>query len=297
MADAERRAQASGSALIRLWQRVPILVRAVVVGLFVSTIGALGWPLIAGLIPAPWSLVLMVGLLWLYWKYFSGSWWPSSTAEGRRLRFRAIRLPASVWRWSLVAALLFVVVVQSAFVVTFRLIEYPADRFTEEYAFDTLPLGLAWVAILLSSSVAGICEETGFRGYMQLPLEKRYGAGAAIGITSLVFVLIHLEQAWAAPLLLHIFAISSLLGILAYASGSLIPSMVGHAVMDVFNFSYWWSDVAGRWEIRTILETGIDLHFIMWSLVLGVAIALFFWTTRKTMAARQRTVLRATDSD
>jgi membrane protease YdiL (CAAX protease family) len=196
-----------------------------------------------------------------------------------------------------VAALLFVVVVQSAFVVTFRLIEYPAARFTEEYAFDALPLGLAWVAILMSSSVAGICEETGFRGYMQVPLEKRYGAGAAIGITSLMFVLVHLEQAWAAPLLLHIFALSALLGILAYASGSLIPSMIGHAVMDVFNFSYWWSDVAGRWEMRTILETGIDLHFILWSLVLGGAAASFFWVTRKTMAARQRTVLKASDSD
>jgi membrane protease YdiL (CAAX protease family) len=297
MTGAERQGQPSGSALIKLWQRLPVLVRAVVIGLFVSTIGALGWPLIAALIPVPWAFVVMGGLLWLYWRYFSGSWWPRSTAEGRRLRFRAVRLPAPVWRWSLVAALLFVVVVQSAFVVTFRLIEYPADRFAEEYAFDTLPLGLAWVAILLSSSVAGICEETGFRGYMQVPLEKRYGAGAAIGITSLVFVLIHLEQAWAAPLLLHIFAIASLLGILAYASGSLIPSMVGHAVMDVFNFSYWWSDVAGRWEMRTILETGIDLHFVLWSLVLGASVASFFWATWKTRAARQRTVLKATDAD
>jgi len=297
MTGAERQGQPSGSALIKLWQRVPVLVRAVVVGLLVSTIGALGWPLIAALLPAPWSLVLMAGLLWLYWKYFSGSWWPRSTTEVRRRHFGAIRLPAPVWRWSLVAALLFVVVVQSAFVVTFRLIEYPADRFTEEYAFDTLPLGLAWVAIVMSSSVAGICEETGFRGYMQVPLEERYGAEAAIGITSLMFVLVHLEQAWAAPLLFHIFAISALLGILAYASASLIPSMIGHTVMDVFNFSYWWSDVAGRWEMRTILETGIDLHFILWLLVLGASIASFFWATRKTMAARQIAVRTTTDSD
>ena len=297
MSDAERQAQASGSALIRLWHRVPVLIRALVVGLLVSTIGSLGWPLIAALLPAPWSLVVMGGLLWLYWKFFSGSWWPRSTAQARRKCFRAVRLPASVWRWSLLAALLFVVVVQSAFVVTFRLIEYPAARFTEEYAFDALPLGLAWVAILMSSSVAGICEETGFRGYMQVPLEKRYGTGAAIGITSLMFVLVHLEQAWAGPLLFHIFAISALLGVLAYASGSLIPSMIGHAVMDVFNFSYWWSDVAGRWDMRTILETGIDLHFILWSLVLGASAASFLWATRKTMAARQIAMLTTTDSD
>jgi len=297
MTDAERQGHTSGSALIRLWQRVPVLIRAVVVGLFVSTIGALAWPLIAALIPGPWSILVMGGLLWLYWTYFKGSWWPRSTASARRNRFRAVRMPAAVWKWSIVAALLFVVVIQSALVVTFRIIEYPADRFTEEYAFDALPLWLAWLAILLSSSVAGICEETGFRGYMQVPLEKRYGAGIAVAITSLMFLLVHLEQAWAAPLLFHLFAMASLLGILAYASGSLIPSMIGHAVMDVFNFSYWWSDVAGRWEMRTILETGIDIHFILWSLVFGASLALFFWTIRKTIAARQRTLVKPADAE
>jgi len=199
-----------------------------------------------------------------------------------------VRLPASVWKWGLVAALLFVVVVQSAFVVTFRVIEYPADRFTEEYAFDTLPLALAWLAILMSSAVAGICEETGFRGYMQVPLEKRYGPVVAIAISSLIFVLVHLEQAWAAPLLFHLFAMASLLGILAYASGSLIPSMIGHAVMDIFNFSYWWSDVAGSWEMRPILETGIDSHFVVWVVILVAAVGLFSWVARKTMAARRQ---------
>jgi membrane protease YdiL (CAAX protease family) len=293
--EAQRR-PSSRSALIRLWQRIPVLIQAVVVGLLVSTIGALGWPLIASLVPAPWSIILMGGLLWLYWKYFSGSWWPRSTAEARRNRFRAVRRPAAVWKWSMVAALLFVVAAQSAFVVTFRLIEYPADRFIEEYAFDSLPLWLAWVAILTSSAVAGICEETGFRGYMQVPLEKRYGVGAAIGITSLIFLLVHLEQAWAAPLLLHLFVLGSLLGILAYASGSLIPSMIGHAVMDIFNFSYWWSDVAGRWGMRTISETGIDSHFILWSLAFGLSLALFFWTARRTMIARQRTMVSEADS-
>ena len=297
MTDAERQGHTSGSALIRLWQRVPVLIRAVVVGLFVSTIGALAWPLIAALIPAPWSILLMGGLLWLYWKYFKGSWWPRSTAESRRNRFRVVRMPMAVWKWSMMGALLFVVVVQSALVVTFRVIEYPADRFTEEYAFDALPQWLAWLAILMSSSVAGICEETGFRGYMQVPLEKRYGVGTVIAITSLMFLLVHLEQAWAAPLLPHLFAMGSLLGILAYASGSLIPSMIGHAVMDIFNFSFWWSDVAGRWEMRTILETGIDTHFILWSLAFVASSALFLWTVRKTMAACRRTVGKAAGSE
>ena len=139
----------------------------------------------------------------------------------------------------------------------------------------------------MASLVAGICEETGLRGYLQLPLEKRYGPGVGIAIASIVFVLLHLNQAWAPPVLLHLFAWSVLWGILAYASGSLIPSMIGHAAMDVFNFSYWWTDVAGRFEMQTVAETEADSHFIVWLLVLGASIALFFWATRKIMAVRR----------
>ena len=185
--------------------------------------------------------------------------------------------------------MLFVVVVQSGFVMTFRIIEFPAETFTSEYNLDALPLWLAWLAIVMSSLVVGICEETGFRGYMQVPLEKRYGPRVGITIVSIMFLVLHLNQAWAPPILFHLFGISVLLGILAYASGSLIPSMIGHTVLDIFNFSYWWSDVAGRFERQTILETGIDFHFIGWFLILGVSIVLFFIIIRKIRAVRQQT--------
>ena len=45
--------------------------------------------------------------------------------------------------------------------------------------------------------VAGITEEVGFRGYMQVPLEQKYGPGIAVLLVSLVFVVAHLNQAWA----------------------------------------------------------------------------------------------------
>jgi membrane protease YdiL (CAAX protease family) len=197
-------------------------------------------------------------------------------------------LLAGVWKWGLVAATLFVVVVQSGFVVTFRIIEFPAEAFTAEYNFDALPVWLAWLFIVMSSLVAGICEETGFRGYMQVPLEERYGPAVAITIVSIMFLVTHLHQAWALPILFHVVAISALLGILAYASGSLIPSMLGHTVMDVFNFSYWWSDIAGRFERQPIVKTGIDSHFIIWLLIFIVSIVLFLWATHRIMAVRRQ---------
>ena len=41
--------------------------------------------------------------------------------------------------------------------------------------YKAFPLWQIWLYIILTASVAGITEEVGFRGYMQTPLEKRYG--------------------------------------------------------------------------------------------------------------------------
>ena len=222
MSDLDKQTQVSDSLIIRLWQRIPVLIRAIVSGAFVTFVGVGAWLLCLAVIPAPWSIVVMGGILWLYWKYFSGSWWPGATAEARSRSFRAVKLSAAVWKWSLVGTFLFVVVLQSAAVLTFRLIEFPAEA-SADYGLDVLPVWEAWITIIMASLVAGICEETGFRGYMQVPLEERYGPAAGITIVSIMFTVFHLNQAWAQPVLFQIFAISTLFSILAYPSGSLIP--------------------------------------------------------------------------
>jgi membrane protease YdiL (CAAX protease family) len=282
------KSQSSKSTIVRGWQRLPIFIRAILVGFIVFEIGVVAWVLIVGpLVPAPWSILVMGFLLWVYWMYFSGNWGPQSSRKIREINFRAVRLSGDLWKWSLLAALFFVVIIQSGLVVTFRIMEFPADAFTEEYGFDAMPLWLAWLFIIMSSLVAGICEEVGLRGYMQVPLEQRYGPARAIMIVSLVFLVIHLHQAWAIPILFHVITISVLLGVLAYVSGSLIPSMIGHTVMDIFNFSYWWSDVAGKFDRLPIRETGIDTHFILWTLILVLSISMFSWTAQKTLLARK----------
>jgi len=187
------------------------------------------------------------------------------------------------------AAMLVVVVMESGFVVTFRILKFPAEAWTLGYDFSAVPLWLAWLLVVMAALVAGITEEVGFRGYMQVPLEKRYGSVVGITIVSMVFVVFHLHQAWAPPVLFLLFAISVLWGILAYTSGSLIPGMISHTVADVFNFSYWWTDVAGTFDKRPIAETGVDAHFVVWVLVFVASVALFSWAASKTLAAgRQR---------
>ncbi len=287
MTDSDNAKSLRDSTFIRGWRKVPLAVRAVILGFFVSTIGVGAWVLSLTAIPAPWSIAAMAVLLWLYWKYFSGSWWPESTKEARRACFRATRLPSSVWKWSLAAAALLVVIFQSSLVVTFRFVEFPAELFKEEYrAIAEAPLWIAWLFIVMASLVAGICEETGFRGYMQAPLEKRYGPVIAITIVTVVFLAAHLHQAWLGPIMFQLVAASVLIGVLAYASGSLIPGMIGHIVLDIFNFSYWWSDVAGKFDRRPIAETGWDAHALGWIVILVTALAAYLWIIRRLIAIR-----------
>jgi hypothetical protein len=170
-----------------------------------------------------------------------------------------------------------VIIVQASFVVTFRLVDFPAVAFTADYKLlDAFPLWEAFAIIVMSSVVAAICEETGFRGYIQQPLEKRYGPVVAIVFTSLLFAGIHLTHTWARQIVPHIFFASVLLGILAYRTQSLIPGIVGHAILDVFDYSVWWTDLFGGFTKQTIFKTGIDLHFVVWSLVLVFSVIAFF---------------------
>lgn len=288
MDNLDRQTRSSNSALISYWQRIPLAVRAIISGLFVSTLGVYSWLVIGSFIPGPWSIVVMGGVLWLYWKYFSGSWWPKSTVDARKKRFRAVKMPAAVWKWGLVAAILIVAIWQSGMVLTFRIIEYPTEAFTAGYNLEAMPIWLAWLMVIMSSMVAGICEETGFRGYGQVPLEERFGPGIAITIVSIMFLIVHLQQVWAPTVLFHLLSLSVLLGILAYVSGSLLPSIVAHTSLDIFNFSYWWTDIAGKFDKRPLAETGIDAHFILWMLTFLASVVLFSWAVSKTLAAHRQ---------
>lgn len=254
--------------LIKYWTHIPLILRAIIIGLIVSTIGIITWTGSATLIQFPWLIIEMVIVFWLYIKYFSGSWWPKSTAYLRKVNFRKVKLPMNYWLLGIIGAIIFVIISQSAFIVTFRIIEYPATLFTSGYNLDEItPIWLAWIVIIISSLAAGIFEEIGFRGYMQVPLEKKYNPKIGILIVSIMFVLFHLNQVWAPPVLINLFGLSVLLGILAYVTDSLIPSIIGHTIMDVFMFSFWWSNVAGKFELTTIFKTGIDIHFIVFILI------------------------------
>lgn len=277
------------------WYRLPVVIRAILTGFAVSSLGVGTWALMGTTLPLPWPFILMIAFLWAYLRFFSGHWGSLNGREKRASLFRRTRLPRRIWILSLLAAVLLVLIEQSGLVVTFRIKEFPAELFLVEYDFvNAFPTWVAWLVVIMISVVAGICEETGFRGYMQAALEKRYSPFLSIAIVSIVFVLVHLHQAWSGPILLSIFFLSVMFGSIAYYSGSLIPGIIAHIIMDICNFSFWWTDLGGQFNRETIHQTGIDPHFIIWSLVFVLSITLFIAILRKiAQQTRPNTLTRA----
>jgi len=265
------------NSIAGLWNRLPLIARAVLSGCLVSTLGVFTWNAMLSTLPAPWVILPMIAALWIFWRFFSGKWGSTAGKQSRAKRFRSTSLSPLTWKWGLAAAVFFVIVIQSSFVVTFGVIDFPAAKFAADYKIvDTYPLWVAYLIIIMSSVTAAIVEEAGFRGYMQAPLEKRYGTAPAIFITSLVFTTIHLGHTWALPIWPHIFFASILLGVIAYKTCSLIPGIIGHAILDIFDYSFWWTDLNGGFQKQTIFKTGVDMHFMVWVLIFLFAIFGFF---------------------
>ncbi len=109
---------------------------------------------------------------------------------------------------------------------------------------------------------------------MQRPIEDRHGAGIAILISSFFFMALHLTKAWALVGMVPIvFGAGVLLGLLAWSSKSLVPAMIGHFVMDVGLFAYWWTGIVATFTERPIYETGLDGPFMIACAVFAISLA------------------------
>jgi membrane protease YdiL (CAAX protease family) len=179
----------------------------------------------------------MVVFLVFYWKFLKGWGWPQSTAAARRAGLRAEPLSSSVWRWSLVAGGLGLAASIALFILSHRLIRWPQPPGSD---LAHIPFLTLLPSLLMSATVAGISEEAGFRGYLQGPLERRYGPAMGIAITSIVFGLAHLTHGAFLPAILFDIGWGALYGLLTYRSGSIVPAIILHSSADALEFVARW---------------------------------------------------------
>jgi len=273
-----------------LWGRVPVIIRAVIGGVLVGMIAANIWPVLLLTLAMPLAAAVEVAFLALYVWWASGGGAPARFKSLRAEYFRAGSLSSAQWFWGVVAAVSFAVTIHAALVLLFRLVPFPAAAF--HHGYDLSFIGsrqMQWLACIVSALSAGVCEETGFRGYMQRPIEIRHGPIVAILISSLLFMLLHLTKDWALIGMVPIvFLAGVLLGTLAWASGTLVFCMLGHWIMDIGLFAYWWTQIAGTFAQRPISEVGMDGTFFIACAVFAVALAVMLAAIKKLRGGHRR---------
>jgi len=88
--------------------------------------------------------------------------------------------------------------------------------------------GAAWT-LAVTLAPAALWEELMFRGYPFAVLRERFGAGVALGVTSLVFGLVHAQNPGAAPLpILMVIVAGVFLGGVMLATRSLYAAWAAH---------------------------------------------------------------------
>jgi membrane protease YdiL (CAAX protease family) len=269
-----------------VWHRV--VIRAIIIGLVVGMIAANIWPLLLLNLSMPIAAGIEIVFLALYVWWASGGGPPKSLRAARADNFRVRPLSRTQWIWGGIAAVSFAATVHAAIIILFRIVPFPAAAFHQGYDFSFIPSRqMQWLACIISALSAGICEETGFRGYMQRPIEKSSGPILAVTVSSLVFMLLHLTKDWALLGMVPIvFGAGVLLGVLARVSGTLIFGMLGHWIMDIGLFAYWWTQIAGTFSQRSIAESGVDESAVVEVVIFAAVLSVLLMCMRRLKELR-----------
>src|SRR6266513_5892982 len=262
-----------------VWNWVPVIVRAIILGWVVLTIGSTVTflPLFGNLKfhpEIPWAFPLTLVLLNLYGAYFSG-WGPPAATRNPRKRLARASLPsAGIWR-AAVPAILFGVIA----LITLRLLLpslMPVRAPSVSISLSSYPLPTIIGALLSIVVIAAVSEEIAFRGYMQKPLEEAYGIVPAILIVGIMFWIAHLDHGITITHLPFQMSASIALGLLAYLTRSLIPAMIAHGAGDiVLQPAYLFRHPEFVWKAlsaRPIWE-GVASTFLQKLLVIGQAMS------------------------
>jgi membrane protease YdiL (CAAX protease family) len=250
------------------------IIAAVMVGVAILLAGSVPWGVVLAPlslrvgVSVPWAVLPMAAYLWGYWTFIRGDWgWPENAAM-RRHDVRSNALPGGIWPVALVAGLIGFGALLAFVAAMGRVVPLP------ESAPIPTPAGMPpvtmFMLLTMSSVVAGVTEEAAFRGYMQTPIEERYGLPLAILVNGSMFGLLHFPNHPDAVLTMlpYYVAVAAVYGGLTWAANSILPSLVLHVAGDVWSLGRLWMTGRPEWQLSSsppalIRETGVDRSFLI----------------------------------
>jgi membrane protease YdiL (CAAX protease family) len=268
-----------------LAMKLPVIVRAVGAGIFLGVAGTVPWAYLVKLNlkfhpNIPWSVAPMILYLILFWKFAQGKTWPPSTSETRKKNLRAKALTSEAWGAALLAGILGLISLGFFQAVYNQLVRLPQQQLGDVRNLST---GTIFLLLIMGSVVAGVVEESSFRGYMQQPIEKRHGPIIAILITGILFGLAHFSHPETTLALMPFyFYVAVVYGMLAYLSRSILPGIVMHIGGDVWVGIILLLSGQSEWATSTkpsplIWETGPNASFWISCFLFIISFAAAVW--------------------
>jgi membrane protease YdiL (CAAX protease family) len=216
----------------------------------------------------PWAVLPMALYLWAYWRVIGGRWNSGSNAADRRLNLRANPLSIRLWCASVAAGMLGFGALLALLAIAARVVQLPAGQpitFPSEMPFFT-----AFLLLVMQSLVAGVSEESAFRGYMQSMIAREHGLLVAILANGTLFGLLHFGSHPGDVLLMlpYYVAVSAVYGGLTWAADSILPALVLHSVGDIVVLTRWSLTGRPEWQLGAtvpplVWERGIDATFVL----------------------------------
>jgi membrane protease YdiL (CAAX protease family) len=243
----------------------------VLAGFAVASDGTIPWALLGAanerwLVSIPWAVAPMLIYLWFLWRYLRGEGRPRVTASARRESLRANPVSGDVWALALFAGMLGFAALMPFVIVLGRLVRLPAE--SQPIVVPAhMPFVTVFLLLVMASVVAGVVEESAFRGYMQGPIERRHGAVVALLLNGVLFGLLHFTHHPTSvfAMLPYYLAITGIFGGIAWATNSIMPGIVLHAMGDVFSLTRLWATGQPEWQQTAptplIWESGPDAAF------------------------------------
>ena len=163
----------------------------------------------------------------------------------------------------------------------------------------TTPAGMpaltGLLLLVMSSVVAAVTEEAGFRGYMQGPVERRFGLLAAILVNGVLFGLLHFRNHPGAVLsmLPYYVAVAGVYGGLTWATDSILPAVALHAGGDVWSLTRLWMTGQPEWQLASgsaplVWTAGFDSSFVLTAAGAVAVTVLFVMLCRSLHATRRQ---------